>query len=73
MWTHFTGFRFEGIVYSTLDRQKPVHPTPQELFGTELARAGNAFGSETQYGESIGNALRIGDHHTCPPPRQVPS
>jgi len=46
------GHRIEDKVYSRLDRPKPHRTTPHELLSIELSRAGNAFGPETQYGES---------------------
>jgi len=47
-----SGHRIEDKVYSRLDRPKPHRTTPHELLSIELSRAGNAFGPETQYGES---------------------
>ena len=45
-----SGIRLETKVYSKLDRQQPHRLSPHDLLGTELIRAGNEFGSETQYG-----------------------
>ena len=44
------GLRLEGVVYSKLERAQPHHSSPHELLGVELARAGNEFGPDTQYG-----------------------
>ena len=44
------GIRLEEIVYSKLDKTQRHHPSPHELLGVELGRAGNEYGPETQYG-----------------------
>ena len=38
------------MFYNKLERMQPHRSTPHELLGVELARAGNEFGPETQYG-----------------------
>lgn len=46
------GIRIETKVYSRLERPVPMHSSPHESLGVELARSGNEFGPETQYGLS---------------------
>ena len=45
------GLRFEDKIYTRLDKPHPHRTTAHELLAAELARAGNEFGTETQYGK----------------------
>lgn len=46
------------VYYSRLDRPRPQGSTVHEALGVELDKAGNAFGTETQYGEPTAKKLR---------------